>query len=152
KLDQVLFDHARKGDEGALALLLQIYVGMRSKEVLRLIVDNVEPQHISIKRGKSQNAVRRLEVYKDVAELLWEHVQNRPSTGRFFAASLPRMPVNSWLYKRLQTFCELSGIPRLCPHGLRGLHSSLALQGGATTHAVAASLGHSSFRVTERHY
>jgi hypothetical protein len=35
---------------------------------------------------------------------------------------------------------------------LRGLHSSLALVAGATSHQVAASLGHSSFATTAKHY
>jgi integrase len=56
------------------------------------------------------------------------------------------------MYKRLHKFCTVAGIPKFCPHSLRGLHSSLALASGATTHQVAASLGHASFSTTARHY
>ncbi|HEX3679243.1 MAG TPA: hypothetical protein VHU90_05950 [Galbitalea sp.] len=38
------------------------------------------------------------------------------------------------------------------PHSLRGLHATLASGFGATSHAVAAALGHTSFAVTARHY
>ena len=48
--------------------------------------------------------------------------------------------------------CDLAGVPRVCPHSLRGLHSTLALEAGATSGAVAAALGHGSFAVTARHY
>lgn len=48
--------------------------------------------------------------------------------------------------------CRDAGVPVVCPHSLRGLHSTLALQSGSTTHAVAAQLGHASFSTTARHY
>ncbi len=40
----------------------------------------------------------------------------------------------------------------MCPHSLRGLHATLALEGGATADAVARALGHGSFSMTARHY
>lgn len=43
-------------------------------------------------------------------------------------------------------------MPRVCPHSLRGLHSTLAMEQGATSGIVAAALGHGSFEITQRHY
>ena len=57
-----------------------------------------------------------------------------------------------WMYKRLENFCIRLQIPHICPHALRGLHSSLALAAGATSQHVAAALGHASFSTTSRHY
>jgi len=154
RLDELLFDQARKGDEGALALLVQVYLGLRSSEVMRLLVESVENggEKVSILKGKSKNAKRNLELHPDVAQLLWAHCQGRPQTERVFAANLPRAPKPSWMYKRLHKHCKQAGLPLVCPHSLRGLHSSLALTGGQTTHAVAAQLGHASFSTTARHY
>lgn len=154
KLDALLFESARQGDEGALALLVQIYLGLRPGEVLALLVGSVERegQKVSILRGKSRNAKRGLELYPEVGTLLWAHCKGRPETERVFAANLSQKPATNWMYKRLHRFCEMAGIKKYCPHSLRGLHSSLALEGGATTHQVAASLGHASFSTTARHY
>lgn len=44
------------------------------------------------------------------------------------------------------------GVPQVCPHSLRGLNATLALEAGATSHHVAAALGHASFATTARHY
>jgi integrase len=33
-------------------------------------------------------------------------------------------------------------------HGMRGLHSTLALERGVSSHAVASALGHTSFKAT----
>ena len=35
-------------------------------------------------------------------------------------------------------------------HTMRGLHGTLAVDSGITSHAVAAALGHESFRTTPR--
>ncbi len=43
-------------------------------------------------------------------------------------------------------------MPRVSTHSLRGLHSTLALEAGATSSAVAAALGHGSFQITAKHY
>ena len=56
------------------------------------------------------------------------------------------------MYKRLHAYCDEAKVGRVCPHSLRGLHSSLALEAGATSNDVARSLGHSSFAITAKHY
>ena len=43
-------------------------------------------------------------------------------------------------------------MPKVCPHSLRGLHATLALEEGATSDAVARALGHTSFAITAKHY
>jgi integrase len=69
-----------------------------------------------------------------------------------FAANLPKRPAPSWMYKRLHQYCRSAGITEYCPHSLRGLHATLALENGATTYQVAAGLGHGSFATTAKHY
>lgn len=154
KLDRLLTERAQAGDEGALALLVQVYLGLRSSEVLGLLISHVEREgrKVTISKGKTRNARRSLDLYPDVAVLLWKHCQGRPETERVFAASLPKIPSPGWMYKRLKKHCQAAGLPTVCPHSLRGLHSTLAVAGGSTTHAVAAQLGHASFATTARHY
>ena len=43
-------------------------------------------------------------------------------------------------------------VPQVTAHGMRGLHSTLALEHGASAHVVASSLGHESFSTTVAHY
>lgn len=152
KLDRFLFAQAEAGDEGALALLVELYLGLRSSEVLSLTVGSCHGQTIWVHGTKTKNARRKLELYGPVAELLGKHCRNRPESERVFAANLPKQPSPNWTYKRLKKFCAQLGIPSICPHSLRGLHSSLALEAGATTHHVAKALGHASFGTTARHY
>ena len=59
---------------------------------------------------------------------------------------------NAYYNVRVRALCRLAGVPEVVPHSLRGLHATLALEGGATADAVAKALGHSSFAMTEQHY
>lgn len=151
-LERTLFGLAETGDEGALAILVQLYLGLRPGEVLGLLVGALDGNDVYVDGTKNKNAKRRLELYPEVAQLLQRHCNGRPDHERIFAASLPQKPTTTWMYKRLHRYCDQAQIERVCPHSLRGLHSSLAIEAGATSHDVARALGHSSFEITKKHY
>jgi integrase len=46
----------------------------------------------------------------------------------------------------------MARVPEVTAHGMRGLHSTLALEHGASAHVVASSLGHESFSTTVESY
>jgi integrase len=52
----------------------------------------------------------------------------------------------------VRKYCTLAGVPVVCPHSLRGLHSTLAVSQGASARFVADALGHGSDAITKRHY
>ena len=56
------------------------------------------------------------------------------------------------LHKAVVAMCARAGVPRVCVHGLRGTHASLAVSGGASVEAVARVLGHTSTKMTLDHY
>jgi len=44
-------------------------------------------------------------------------------------------------------------VPEVVPHSMRGLHSTIAIERGATGKLVATAIGHTSFaRITVPHY
>ncbi len=122
------------------------------REVLGLTVGGVDGVNVFVNGTKNQNAKRRLELYAPVAKLLAKHCAKRPLSERIFASDRATKPAPNWMYKRLHAYCDEAKIGRVCPHSLRGLHSSLALEAGATSNDVARSLGHSSFAITAKHY
>ena len=56
------------------------------------------------------------------------------------------------MHRFVGELCLRADVPRVCTHSLRGLYATLAVQSGAASHVVAASLGHHSFEITQRHY
>lgn len=163
KLDKLLFAEANDGNEGALALLVHLYGAMRSSEVLRLQVGDVEflpngrcRTHLNSfaqgEEGKNANARRFVDLDSCLTELLRKACGGKHPSKRVFASDRPSVPTPDYLYKRLKVFCRKAGIPEYCPHSLRGYHASTAVEAGVTSSTVAKTLGHSSFEVTQRHY
>ena len=101
--------------------------------------------------GKTKNAKRRLKIPEQLRPLIQTLVQTRqPDDLLFFPSKGNPHPNYYWL--QVRRLCRLAGVTVVCAHSLRGLHATLALDGGATADAVARALGHGSFSMTERHY
>jgi integrase len=142
-------------DERATAVLTQLFLGVRSGEVLRRQVRDVDNDGklFWIESGKTQNARRGLEIKSPALQaLLAKQVRGRKPDDQLFGAGRKATYSANALWKWLTKFCTAAGVPRVCPHSLRGLHSTLAMEHGATSGLVAAALGHGSFEVTQRHY
>ena len=52
----------------------------------------------------------------------------------------------------MQRICKAAGVPKVTAHGMSGLHGTLAVDSGITSHAVASALGHESFKTTAESY
>lgn len=52
----------------------------------------------------------------------------------------------------MQRICKAAGVPKVTAHGMRGLHGTLAVDSGITSHAVASALRHESFKTTAESY
>jgi integrase len=156
KLSDVLLECAGRDDTSALALLVQVLLGLRSSEVLRLRKRDLDRNgSVFVVDGtKNKNARRTLGIESPIVRhLLAQRVANLTPDALVFAPVTRKTPFASdHLYKKLKGYCQLAGVPLVCPHSLRGLHSSLAVQVGATSAHVAQALGHSSFEITRRHY
>ena len=148
---------AEGGDRAALAALLALLLGMRAGEVLQRVARDLDDQGrvLWITRGKTDNARRRLTVPEVLRPLLDRLARGKAPDELLFGAS-PRgadKPLtDAWLWGHVQRLCDEAGVPRVSTHSLRGLHSTLALEAGATASAVAAALGHGSFQITAKHY
>jgi integrase len=72
--------------------------------------------------------------------------------GRESQAALFGEHWRDWPRKWVQRICDAAGVPKVTAHGMRGLHGTLAVDSGITSHAVAAALGHESFKTTAESY
>ena len=57
-----------------------------------------------------------------------------------------------WVRKWVKRICEAARVPKVTAHGMRGLHSTLAMEHGVSAHVVAAALGHESSTTTIQSY
>lgn len=154
KLVDVMMRESDQGDQAAVALLLQLVLGLRSSEILSRQVRDVDDggRVLWIPDGKTKNARRRLSVPEEMQPMVRRLIDGRPAEALLFGVDRSTPYTSPVLWKRLRRLCQKAGVREVCPHSLRGLHSTLAIEAGSTSGAVIAQLGHSSFRTTERHY
>ena len=105
-----------------------------------------------IPSGKTRNAKRRLKIPEQVRPLVLARIEGQESDAPIFYPAHHKTHHNGYYVAQLARLCRMAGVPVVCPHSLRGMHATLALEGGATSDAVAKALGHGSFEMTKTHY
>lgn len=164
---QLRIDEARRFTEAALACfeetgqplaigaLVALMMGLRTSEVrLRQVRDLDDAgRYLWGESGKTKNARRHLEVPVLLRAYLLRLAEGKQPADLLFGANPSGKPrARQKLWEMVGRLCKRAGVPHVCSHSLRGLHATLAVQSGAAAHAVASSLGHGSFEVTQRHY
>lgn len=137
-------------DEGAIAAAMALLMGMRAGEIVERTVRNLDDDGrlLWITDAKTQAGVRRLEVPPQLQEHLLRLARGKRPADRLFGRATHR----HWVLRAVHRICKAAVVPRVPSHGLRGTHATLAVSAGATSHLVAAALGHESFATTARHY
>lgn len=137
---------------GAVAALL---LGLRASEVLNRVARDVDDggKILWVDHGKTRSARRHLEVPEPLRPYLLRLAADLGPEDWLFGAN-PRgaTHLRQNLLNAVHRICAAARVPRVCTHSLRGLYATLAVQSGAVSHMVAASLGHASFQITARHY
>ena len=139
----------------ALATLVALYMGLRASEILKRQVRDLDAngQVLWIDFGKTRNARRHLSVPEVLQPYLLQLCKGKGKEDYLFAAhTFTKPPHRQALWEEVRSICHRAEVPTVCPHSLRGLYATLAVESGAVSAAVAASLGHGSFSMTERHY
>lgn len=146
--EQLTIDESRKlldtclasDDVGATATLCCLLLALRANEIAKLTPRAIDDggRIIRVFKAKTKAGVRLVEVPEVLRDRL--------------PALVERGADRWWIHKQAKKWCEIAGVPQVGPHALRGTHASLAVQAGASSHLVAATLGHSSPAVTEAHY
>ncbi len=154
KLEAVAMQRAQSGDVPALGILLMLYLGLRQGEVAARVARDIDDEGrvLWIPSGKTKNARRRLKIPEQLRPLILKRVEGMQPDERILYPSSHKMHHQNYYWVQLARLCRLAGVPVVCPHSLRGMHATLALEGGATGDAVAKALGHGSFEMTKTHY
>lgn len=151
---------AHGGEDGAIAAMMTLLLGMRASEVVSRQVRDVDDggRLLWIPHSKTEAGRRTLEVPEGLRDHLRLLAQNRrgdellfkgrTGKGRGRADHRDRKWPTTWVRK----IADLAGVQHVTSQSMRGLHASLAVDAGLTGHIVAASLGHESFTTTTTSY
>jgi integrase len=138
-----------KTEPGAVAALATLLLGVRAQELTRRFARDLDDDGrlLWIEDTKSEAGKRQVEI----PELLRPHMRRlakRKKPGDLLFGGHWR----DWPREWVQRICRLAGVPEVTAHGMRGLHSTLALSAGTSGHVVAATLGHEDMSTTVRSY
>ena len=149
-------------DPMAMACAAMVFTGLRPGEIMNLQVRDLDADGtiLWVERSKTEAGKRAVEVAEVFQPFLKSLAQGRKSQDYLFDFLPERSRIchdkrkrrTGALLRRTRSLCESAGLPVVCAHSMRGLHSTLAAGFGATGHVVAKALGHTSFNVTKRHY
>ena len=146
---RVALELAASGDDAAVAAAMPLLMGVRASEVVNRTVRDLDDggRLLWIPEAKTRAGIRRLVVPEVLRPHLLRLARGRGSQDKLFGDV-----TRYWLGYHVARLCTLARIPRFCPHGMRGAHSTFAVEAGTSSEAVARSLGHESFAVTAAHY
>ena len=138
-----------------VAALVAITMGPRASEVLNRSVRDLDNggKILVIDSGKNERAKRRLDVPLFLQPILAQLAQGREPLAKLFGLNENGVPWRRQsLYRVVHEICKKAKVPLVCTHSLRGFWATTSVQIGTPSQAVAATLGHGSFAITERHY
>lgn len=162
KLYGVGLDLARQGDEGAVAVLMCISMGMRASEVLSRTPRDLDNEGTLLRvcdnallgfKCKNDSSKRPVAVPTDLQPILAQMCRDKLPTAPLFPASTKTgRRRRQWLHSQAKRLSVLAKVTVVCPHGLRGVSATAAAAAGALPELVAKMLGHTTPEMTKQHY
>ncbi|MBL9002867.1 MAG: tyrosine-type recombinase/integrase [Myxococcales bacterium] len=154
RLSRVAVQKAQAGDIAAVGVLLMLHIGLRQGEVTSRIARDVdhEGRVLIIPFGKTATSRRRLKVPQWLQPYVSRLTDGKAAGDLLFSADGRKLRPHQYWWRKVHEICDAANVPRVCPHSLRGLHATLAIEEGTSGEAVARALGHTSFEITAKHY
>jgi integrase len=140
---------AESGDAGAVAALVTLTMGLRASEVVKRTVRDLDSDGtvLVVEDAKTEAGNRRVRVPVAMQPFLKRLANGRSPADRLFGNHW-----RDWVRKAVARLCKDAGVPVVCAHSMRGLHSTLAMELGISPEVVAKTLGHESVRTTLTSY
>lgn len=143
-------DMAGAGDQGAIAGLVALLLGMRANEIVSRRVADVEhydepADALWIPCSKTPAGRRTLEVPDVLRPFLLSLTEGKDEHRPLFEASPGKAHPREWVRKVVHRVCDRAGLPRVTAHAMRGLLATITAEQGMAGHLIAATLGHTSY-------
>jgi integrase len=168
--DQLTGDEARKlyswclaraqaGDEAALGVLMLLLMGLRSSDITKRIVRDVDLDgtvlRVGLRRGarsKSKKGDRARNIPPALQPIIKSVIGGRDATEPLFKASNGGFRTTSWARAAMHRLSAAAGVPYVCPHGLKGTGGTILAEDGELAERIQKHLSHEDIRTSERHY
>lgn len=132
----------------SIGAALALIGGLRASEVVDRVVRDVDDggRLMWIPIAKTRAGVRQLVIPEVLRPHLLSLCAGKGPADKVWTIS------RHTLRHHVIRLCGASGVQRVTPHGLRGLHATIGVGTGVALEHVARALGHADVSVTRRHY
>jgi integrase/recombinase XerC len=139
-------------DEWVIAAVTCLLLGVRSSEIVNRVMRDLDRggSVLRIPEAKTRAGIRSQAVPDVLKPHLLRLAKGKQSDQHLFTYQGKQGTDRT--ARACRSLCQLAGVPRVTPHGLRGTHSSISQEAGVTAAVVASALGHESTATTLRHY
>lgn len=151
---------AEAGDDGAVAVLVAMLMGLRAGEIVSRTVRDLDDGGRILwvddtDHGFSPKTAagrRPVSVWEEIQPYLLARTRDKLPNAILFQAEGggPHWP--DWVRHQTQRLCKEADVPGVTAHSLRGFAATLGLLSGIPLAQVAASLGHESGSTTLTSY
>jgi integrase len=147
---------AQAGDAAALGVLMALLMALRSGDITRRIVRDVDLDGTVLRvwKGKSKKSNRPRRIPLVLQPLLRRLIDGRGPFEPLFKTPYTEdgHHTRRWLEEAMRRFCKAAGVPYVCPHALKGTAGTLAAEMGELADRIADHLSHEETATTTRHY
>lgn len=139
---------AEAGDDGAVAAMCCLFLGMRTTEVVERVGRDLDNGGALLWIDDSKTEAGRRVV--EVPELLRGPLRRVASAADPGLALFPHD--RHWVRKQVQRVCRLAGVKRTTAHGMRGTIATIAVDAGLRLQDISRGLGHADTKITQAAY
>jgi integrase len=144
------------GDKAALACLMALLMALRSSDITKRVVRDVDLDAtvLRVTHGKTAKSNRPRRIPELLQPMLRKLVDGRSPFEPLFRSSYTDSGhyTRRWLEQALEKFCEGCGVPRVVPHALKGTAGTLLAATGELADRIADHLSHEEAGTTRKHY
>lgn len=145
------------GDQGAIAALVALLLGLRAGEIVSRRVEDLDEDQapadlLWIPCSKTPAGRRTLEVPEALRALLVACCEGKAPASYLFETEDGKAHWRDWIIGNVRRICVLAKVPEVTAHAMRGMLATLAGERGLAGHLIAATLGHEDERTTRHAY
>lgn len=153
--------HQRRDSDAAIGVMLALTLGLRSGDVSKRLVRDVDLDGTVLRvgmttdrkrRGKTKKSNRARGVPAMLQPLLRQVVEGREPLEPLFPTCDGGHHTKAWLLAAMKRFCRDADVPYVCVHSLKDTAGSVLAEQGDAADRIAEHLSHESPATTLRHY
>lgn len=145
---------AAEGQDGPIAVLMAMLMGMRAGEIVRCTARDLDDggRLLWIADAKTEAGKRAIEVPPELKPYLQARSEHKPHDALLFPTKHGGRHWRDWVAEETRRLCRLARVPVVCAHSLRGFMATVAIQAGRASHDVVATMGHVDISTTLQSY